>query len=29
MLRQTKDLQDHTIGATDGVIGGVKDFFFR
>ncbi|MBC7618561.1 MAG: PRC-barrel domain-containing protein [Candidatus Saccharibacteria bacterium] len=28
MLRQTKDLQDLTILATDGEIGSVKDFFF-
>jgi hypothetical protein len=28
MLRQSKDLQDLTIVATDGAIGDVKDFFF-
>jgi hypothetical protein len=28
MLRNMKDLEDYTIGATDGVIGRVKDFYF-
>jgi hypothetical protein len=28
MIRQTKDLQDLAIGATDGTIGEVKDFYF-
>ncbi|MEC5409937.1 PRC-barrel domain-containing protein [Paraburkholderia sp. MPAMCS5] len=28
MLRSTKDLEDYAIGATDGVIGHVKDFYF-
>lgn len=28
MLRSTKDLENYTIGATDGDIGKVKDFFF-
>ena len=28
MLRQTKDLQDLAISATDGAIGDVKDFYF-
>jgi hypothetical protein len=28
MLRSMKDFEDYTIGATDGLIGRVKDFFF-
>ena len=28
MLRSTKDLQNYAIGATDGHIGHVKDFYF-
>jgi hypothetical protein len=28
MLRNMKDMEDYTIGATDGVIGRVKDFYF-
>lgn len=28
MLRNMKDLEHYTIGATDGVIGRVKDFYF-
>jgi hypothetical protein len=28
MLRSMKDLEGYTIGATDGVIGRVKDFYF-
>ena len=28
MLRNTKDLEDYTLGATDGPIGHVKDFYF-
>jgi hypothetical protein len=28
MLRSIKDLQDYAIGATDGTIGHVKDFYF-
>jgi hypothetical protein len=28
MLRSLKDLEDYTIGATDGIIGRVKDFYF-
>lgn len=28
MLRSMKDLEDYTIGATDGTIGHVKDFYF-
>jgi hypothetical protein len=28
MLRSMKDMEDYTIGATDGIIGQVKDFYF-
>ena len=28
MLRSMKDMEDYTIGATDGIIGRVKDFYF-
>ena len=28
MLRNVKDLEDYAIGATDGLIGHVKDFYF-
>ena len=28
MLRSVKDIEDYTIGATDGIIGRVKDFYF-
>ena len=28
MLRSIKDLDDYTVGATDGIIGHVKDFYF-
>ena len=28
MLRNTKDLERYAIGATDGTIGHVKDFYF-
>ena len=28
MLRSMKNMEDYTIGATDGIIGRVKDFYF-
>jgi hypothetical protein len=28
MLRSMKDMEDYTIGATDGIIGRIKDFYF-
>ena len=28
MLRNMKDMEDYTIGATDGIVGRVKDFYF-
>jgi hypothetical protein len=28
MLRSMKDMEDYTIGATDGIIGRVKDLYF-
>jgi hypothetical protein len=28
MLRSTHDLNNYSIGATDGLVGNVKDFYF-